>query len=171
MFDELHRRGPTLNGFRLEDLAERAAPHCEILDGTLVVSPLVGTAHQVLVARLLAVLGEEAPPQLTVLPGVTLARRAGGDRVLTPDVAVVRTAALTGGPPWLDPDDVVLAAEVACPSTRVVDLVLKRELYAGWGIGCYWVVDPVLREVRRFESVPTEGYWLDEVDLEVWPDA
>jgi len=171
MCNDLGRSGLTGMGFRFDDLGERAAARCEILDGTLLVSPLVGTGHQVLVSRLLAVLAEEAPPQLAVLPAITLARRGGGDRVLTPDVAVVRAAALTGGPPWVDPDDVVLAAEVACPASRVVDLVLKRELYAGWGIGCYWVVDPVLREVRRFESVPTRGCWLDDVDLEVWPDA
>ena len=35
-----------------------------------------------------------------------------------------------------------LAVEVLSPSSRSVDLVLKRELYQQAGVQCYWVVDP-----------------------------
>ena len=35
-----------------------------------------------------------------------------------------------------------LAVEVLSPSSRSIDLVLKRELYEQAGVQSYWVVDP-----------------------------
>ena len=171
MLMDLRQRGLLVDGFRLEDIGGFTAARGEVVDGTLLISPLNGTEHQLVAARLAVVLAEEAPAELTVLLSPVVARRGATDRLLVPDVAVVRTSALTGGPLWVAPDDVWLAAEIASPPSRAVDLHLKRALYADWGVEAYWVLDPDSREVHRFGPHPIEGSWLAEVDLDVWPDA
>ncbi len=50
--------------------------------------------------------------------------------------------ALDEGGVYADPSDVLLVVEVESPSTRSVDRLLKRDLYAQWRISDYWVVDP-----------------------------
>jgi Uma2 family endonuclease len=60
-------------------------------------------------------------------------------RSLQPDLLVFRRAdatekALTRG--------LVLAVEILSPSTRSVDLILKRALYEEAGVPSYWAVDP-----------------------------
>jgi Uma2 family endonuclease len=74
----------------------------------------------------------------------TLAGGAGilldDQTVLIPDVVVVRSGADLGGR-GLAPADVVLVVEVVSPSNASIDLVLKRAVYAGHGIGSYWIVD------------------------------
>ena len=158
-------------GVRVEDLPEQAWPRQEIVDGSLHVTPLASAGHQDIVMRLCMALVAVAPKDLRVLPGVNILRRAATDRLLIPDIAVVDAEALVGDPVQVRPDDVYLAVEVISPSSRATDLYLKRELYAEWGIGSYWALDPGSHEVHRFGLRPVESCWLAEVDLSVWPDA
>lgn len=158
-------------GVRAEDLPEQAWPRQEIIDGSLHVTPLASNDHQYVVGRLFAALLTVAPKELRVLPGVNVLRRTATDRLLIPDVAVVEASAVGRGLAHVRPEDVYLAAEVMSPSSRATDLYLKRELYAEWGIGSYWVLDPDSREVHRFGLRPVESCWLADVDLAVWPDA
>ena len=51
------------------------------------------------------------------------------------------------------PDIVV---EILSPSTRARDLETKREIYARYGVGEYWIVDPVARTVRLLELAGNE---------------
>ena len=53
----------------------------------------------------------------------------------------------------------LLAVEVLSPSTRSVDLMLKRGVYAESGVGAYWVVDPLEPSVQAWRLV--EGDWVD----------
>jgi len=152
---------------RMEDLPERAWPREEIIDGSLHVTPLARAGHQYIAGCLCAALLAVVPPELVVLPGVNVLRRGETDRLLIPDVAVIQRSALAENPVAVRPEDVYLAAEVISPSSRATDLYLKRELYAEWGVGSYWVVDPVAREVHRFGSRDLSD-WLAEVDLGVW---
>ena len=158
-------------GVRVEDLPEQVWPRQEIVDGSLHVTPLASAGHQDIVGRLYAALLSAAPPGLRVLPGVNILRRSDTDRLLIPDVAVVEAAALLGDPVNLAPDVVYLVAEVISPSSRATDLFLKRELYAEWGVGSYWVLDPDARAVHRCGTRPIEGSWLADVDLDVWPEV
>jgi Uma2 family endonuclease len=153
---------------RMEDLPERAWPREEIIDGSLHVTPLARAGHQYIVGRMCAAFLAVVPPDLVVLPGVNILRRGETDRLLIPDVAVIQKAALADNPVAVRPEDVYLAAEVISPSSRATDLYLKRELYAEWGVGSYWVLDPAGREVHRFGARDLDGDWLAEVDLEVW---
>jgi Uma2 family endonuclease len=158
-------------GVRMEDLPEQAWPRQEIIDGSLYGTPLARAGHQDIVMRLCVALLAVVPKDLRVLPGVNILRRTATDRLLIPDVAVVEAEALSGDPLSVRPEDVYLAAEVVSPSSRATDLHLKRELYAEWGIGSYWVLDPEPQEVHRFGLRPVESCWLADVDLAVWPDA
>jgi len=158
-------------GVRVEDLPEQAWPRQEVVDGSLLVTPLASAGHQDIVGRLYTALLAAAPKHLCVLPGVNILRRAASDRLLIPDVAVVEAAALAGDPVSVRPEDVYLTAEVISPSSRATDLYLKRELYAEWGIASYWVLDPDTRDVHRFGLRAVEGTWLADVDPRVWPDA
>jgi Uma2 family endonuclease len=157
-------------GVRFEDLPEQAWPRHEIIDGSLYVSPLAGVPHQAIVTRLAIAMAKVAPPELEVLAGVNILRRSQTDRALIPDVAVIDAAAARPeAGASVRPDDVYLAAEVISPSSRATDLHLKRQLYADWGIGSYWVLDPQIREIHEFGLRESATCWLAEIDLSsIW---
>jgi len=116
----------------------------ELSDGVLIVSPSPRPIHQRAVARLLVALTIECPNELEVLPApldVVLAE----DTVFIPDIVIgLRTAftsrALVGAP--------VLAVEVHSPSTRLVDLELKRVRLQEAGCPNYWLVDTEIPQLR-----------------------
>lgn len=110
----------------------------ELVDGTLVVTPAPRIAHQTLAANLFVALRTAAPGDMKVFFApldVVLA----DDTVLQPDLLVAPRAAFTDrdlpGPP-------LLAVEVLSPSTRGVDLLLKKDRLERAGSRHYWVVDP-----------------------------
>jgi Uma2 family endonuclease len=110
----------------------------ELVDGTLVVTPAPSIPHQTVVVELTVLLRRHCPQQLKVLVApldVTLA----DDTVLQPDVLVARRTDLTVRDLPAAP---VLAVEVLSPSTRRVDLMLKRSRFEAAGCPSYWVIDP-----------------------------
>jgi Uma2 family endonuclease len=133
----------------------------ELIDGSLLVSPAPRIAHQTAVGNVFLLLRSACPPELQVV----LAPFAVGladDTEVQPDVLVAPRAQLTErdlpGPP-------LLAVEVLSPSTRRVDLLLKRDRYEEAGIASYWIVDPVgptvtvleLEDGRYVEPCPDRG--------------
>jgi Uma2 family endonuclease len=90
------------------------------------------------VARLLILLREACPPDLLVMTA-PLDVVLGPDTVVEPDVLVAPRTAFTDrdlpGPP-------LLAVEVLSPTTRHLDLHLKRARYESAGCPSYWVFDP-----------------------------
>jgi Uma2 family endonuclease len=110
----------------------------ELLDGTLLVSPAPRLLHQRVVGNLYLLLREACPPELEVILApfdLVLA----DDTVLEPDLLVAPRSQFTDrdlpGPPWL-------AVEVLSPSTRRIDLLLKRDRLQAAGVPSYWLVDP-----------------------------
>ncbi|MFT3901320.1 MAG: Uma2 family endonuclease [Gordonia sp. (in: high G+C Gram-positive bacteria)] len=110
----------------------------ELLDGVLVVSPSPRWVHQRVSVNLVTRLFAACPDDLEILHApfdVVLAE----DTVLQPDVLVVRRSAFNEralqGPPEL-------AVEVLSPSTRGVDLFLKKDRLRRAECAHYWVVDP-----------------------------
>ena len=135
-------------------------------------TPPAAVPHQVIVSRLTVALTRAMPSDYETLAGVNILRRRDTDRLLIPDVAVVDAAAVLGAGVALRPEDIHLAVEVISPSSRATDLHLKRQLYAEWAVGSYWVLDPVTREVNQFGLRETATSWLAEVDLTgIWPGA
>ena len=81
-----------------------------------------------------------------------------GEDILVPDLAGWRRermpeypggAYFTLAPDWL--------CEVLSPSTRRLDLLGKRPVYAREGVGHLWLVDPVDRTLEAFEL--RDGQW------------
>lgn len=110
----------------------------ELVDGVLVVSPSPRPRHQRVVLELAVLLRAACPAELEVFVApldVVLAE----DTVLIPDVLVARRNDLDD---TCLPAAPVLAAEVLSPSTRRIDLMLKRSRYEAAGVPAYWVIDP-----------------------------
>ena len=110
----------------------------ELLDGVLVVSPAPRVGHQVAVVNLYTLLRDaaEAPLRVLVVPvDVTLA----DDTVMQPDLVVAPRDAFTATEL---PEAPLLAVEVLSPSTRGLDLLLKKDRLERAGCAHYWVVDP-----------------------------
>ena len=74
-------------------------------------------------------------------------------RSLQPDLLVARRSEV-GDDPISAP--LLLAVEVLSPSTRSVDLLLKRGVYAESGVASCWVVDPAVPSVRALRLVAGE---------------
>ncbi len=110
----------------------------ELIDGTLVVSPAPLHGHQVVVGNLHLLLRAACPPDLQV---VLAPFAVGLDEAteIQPDLLVAPRSQFTekelpGAP--------LLAVEVLSPSTRRVDLLLKRDRLQEAGCRSYWLVDP-----------------------------
>lgn len=127
---------------------EDDGPRLELVDGSLLVTPMARLQHQRLVADIVRQLSADALlGDAAVLPGVNV---IADDRTLViPDVAVVTGEAAARDTLGVTPEDLVVAVEVESESTRRRDRTLKRALYAEWGVA-YWLVDPVEGTVTRF---------------------
>lgn len=127
----------------------------ELIDGALLVTPAPRFQHQLAVANLYTALREAAPAELTVLFApfdVALA----ANTVIQPDILVARRDAFTDtelpGPP-------LLAIEVLSPSTRSIDLLLKKERLQRAGCPHYWVIDPDEPSITAWDL--TDGVYRD----------
>ena len=110
----------------------------ELIDGVLIVSPAPKARHQRAVVRLIVTLFAACPAHTEVLTApfdVVLS----DDTVIQPDVILARTADLTEHDLPRAP---LLAVEVLSPSTRGIDLLLKKDRLARAGCPHYWAVDP-----------------------------
>ena len=127
----------------------------EIHDGDLCVTPAPSFEHQIILSNLLRVLFRHVPdiaPGL-ILPAPTdviLADRPDETTIVQPDIlyiapdrmAVTSHRGLEAAP--------TLAIEILSPSTRSVDRVVKRRLYARYGTRYLWLVDPDARVIEAF---------------------
>jgi Uma2 family endonuclease len=126
-----------------DDLEHFADDGCryEIVDGTLIVSAAPSRLHQRAVLRLATLLDSACLPQMEALIApfdIVLA----SDTVLQPDVLVATRRRLTNRELAGAPE---LAVEVMSPSSRLIDMHLKRQRFAESGCPSYWVVDPSAR--------------------------
>jgi len=110
----------------------------ELIDGTLIVTPAPLTQHQIIVGELFLVLHNACPNDLRVLMAPLDVALDDGT-VMQPDLLVARREDFTARDLPVAP---LLAVEVLSPSTRRVDLTLKRSRYEAAGCASYWVVDP-----------------------------
>ncbi len=109
----------------------------ELDDGVLIVSPAPTTLHQLAVTRLAVILSAACPAELVVLAGVGVNISKVQHRV--PDVAVVRVSSLQTSFQEVPPE---LMVEVASPRTRLYDRNRKKDVYEGFGVPAYWIVEP-----------------------------
>ncbi|MFI5712384.1 Uma2 family endonuclease [Kribbella sp. NPDC051620] len=114
----------------------------EVIDGRLAVTGVQPPAHQAAVVALMVTLKHACPPDLLVSVG-SLDFRPTRRLSLRPDILVTTRA--DAGPQYAQ--KALLAVEVLSPSTRVTDVVTKRDLYAQHGIPAYWLLDPAAQEL------------------------
>lgn len=122
----------------------------ELIDGVLVVTPAPAFRHQNAVASLFRLLDAGRPTGLVLLTApfdVALA----DDTVVEPDLLVARYSDFTEKDLPVAP---LLAVEVLSPSTRLVDLNLKRARYEEARCPAYWVFDPDRAELTVWELGP-----------------
>jgi Uma2 family endonuclease len=140
--------GRPLTRHDLHDLPDDGHRY-ELLDGLLLVSPSPTLRHQRAASRLVLLLGNACPADRELLFApfdVVLA----DDTVLQPDILVASASDLEDEGLPLVPH---LVVEVLSPSTRRVDLLLKRSRYEAAGIPSYWTVDPEEPSVTVLELV------------------
>jgi Uma2 family endonuclease len=148
----------------LDDLPEGSTTRYELVDGALLVSAEPSLQHQRVNLQLARLLQDAAPPELEVFLPVDV--RLSPVRQIAPDVTVVRREDATGRRLERAP---LLVVEVLSPTTRTVDLVLKRRVLEEAGVPSYWLVDPddgvvvvleladgAYREVARGDDVTVE---------------
>lgn len=130
----------------------------ELLDGVLVVSPAPGRWHQEMVLRLYRLLDDHCPDEFHVLVA-PFAVHPDGERhtELQPDVLVARDVDLTDRDLPAAP---LLAVEVLSPSTRLIDLNLKRAAYERMGSPSFWALDPEVPDLRVYELDASGAYRL-----------
>ena len=134
-FPEIWTQDRMLTVEDMEDMPDDEFGY-ELDDGMLIMSPAPSLPHQIAVMRLAIVLNAACPPGLLVVPGPGVNINKFQHRV--PDVAVIRTESVT---PMFLAEPPVLAVEVATPRTRIYDRSRKREVYEGFGIPSYWIID------------------------------
>ncbi len=138
----------------------------ELVDGVLLVTPGPSWSHQTVVGELYAVLRAARTTGLQVLTA-PLDVRLTDDTVLEPDLLVVEIAHMTQR--GLVGRSPLLAVEVLSPSTRTIDLHVKRERLERAGCPAYWVVDPGEPALTAWELV--EGRYVQAALVrgdEIW---
>jgi len=130
----------------------------ELIEGELLMTPAPGTQHQTVLQRLFKVVETFVTAQdLGRVWFAPLDVILSDEDVVQPDLLYVATArlgivterGLRGAPD--------LAVEVLSQATRERDPVVKRKLYAKYGVKEYWLVDPDGRTVEVL-TLGQEGY-------------
>lgn len=111
----------------------------ELVDGALIVTPAPGFDHQDGLGGLYTLLRGAAPHELAVIIA-PFDWVAGPRSLFQPDLLVARRSDV--GKARLERAP-VLAVEALSPSTRHIDLGLKRAAYEAAGVQHYWIVDPL----------------------------
>ena len=134
----------------LEDLPDDGKRY-EIIGGELFVTPAPSYRHQravgALYRRLHAYLAGSADAEVIFSPADV---RSGTRTSVQPDLFVTRRPVRAGPHGWPELETLLLAVEVASPSTARADRTVKRRLYQERGIAEYWVVDLDARLVERW---------------------
>jgi len=121
----------------------------ELIDGALIVTPSPAVAHQRAVGNLYLLLRAGCPDDLEVMLA-PLDITVSDITVLQPDLLVAPRTTLSGRKMVGLP---VLAVEVLSPSTRLIDLNLKRAAFERAGVASYWVVDPEVPALTAWQLV------------------
>lgn len=132
----------------------------ELLEGMLLVTPMPGSAHQVVLSRLLATLDRYLSPAelaFAVSPGeIEIAPKT----LLEPDLLVF-PATYAPGTPWSEMRAWWLAVEVFSPSSRVYDRDFKRDAYLSLGVEEVWLLDLDERAASVSRRDGTRDEWRD----------
>jgi Uma2 family endonuclease len=127
----------------------------EVHDGELSVTPAPTPLHQIVLFNLAKTLDAHVAMRslgrVMVAPiDVILSDRPNETTILQPDIIflardrlhLISDRAIEGAP--------TLAVEVLSPSTAAADRTAKRDLYARYGVPCFWIVALETRDITAF---------------------
>lgn len=110
----------------------------ELIDGRLI-WPSPTAIHQDIALEVLLALRAHCPPDLLVVHDLSL--KVDYRNEPRPDVVVIRPHHADVTP--LPVGDAVLAVEVVSTWSLIRDMYAKATVYAGAGVGSYWVIQPI----------------------------
>jgi Uma2 family endonuclease len=146
----------------LQRLRETRDEQLELIDGELFVTPSPTRLHQLVSRRLSEIL-----LRVVIAPGIgdfyyaPYDVRFADDNIVQPDLLVVlreHSARFTENAVNGAPD---LMVEIVSPTTGRRDLVIKRDLYARYGVPEYWLVVPEARPITVYAD-PHQGRYRNE---------
>lgn len=136
----------------------------ELIDGEIVVTPSPALFHQIIDHRLTVLLDRAiVEPGLGLVIGAPFDVTFDEQNTVQPDLIVVlhdRTQALESGTVRIE-NAPGLAIEIISPSSKARDRMIKRDLYARFGVPEYWLVDHERGTVTVF-SGPRDGRYETE---------
>nr|WP_280689666.1 Uma2 family endonuclease [Kitasatospora sp. GAS204B] len=141
-------------------LPEDTHHRIELVGGALLMSPNPGVPHQRASSRLAVLLGaaiEACGAPFEVLEAVNV---IVPDGLLIPDLVIADADAAAEAGTTLSAHNIVVAVEIASPSTRVTDKKMKPALYAAAGIPHYW----------RLELEPAPRLYLGQLERGAYVD-
>ena len=160
----LHGQVP-FDGWTVDDLPDSEL-RCELVDGSLLVTPPATPRHQEVAGALVRLLEPALPAQWRAVATQGLYFDTRNYRV--PDLLVYDRGATRRG--RITPGDVHLAVEIMSPGSVSTDRVAKPAQYAAAGIPHFWrlELDPLLLVVHRLagEAYDVVGEFDDEVALQ-----
>jgi len=121
----------------------------ELIDGSFVMTPAPGMAHQdfaFALARTLHAATEGTDLKVAMAPYDVVI----GPHIVQPDIVVAPRAAFTERDLNTTP---LLVVEVRSPSTAWLDEGPKRSLYEEFGVAHYWLADPLEPSITILELV------------------
>ena len=138
---------------QLIDKAPAATPRYELVDGELLVTPSPTLVHQRVARELMLVLHAYVKAhgvgEVLFSPSdVRLAR----ELVVQPDLYVVPPGDNGPQPKNTRITRLLLAIEIASPSSARYDRVVKRRAYQAAGVPEYWIADADARTVERWRA-------------------
>jgi Uma2 family endonuclease len=111
----------------------------ELINGSILVSPSATSGHN-MIARWIAQLLEAAAPDKRFLVSMDQSVTIDSHNELRPDVVVARAEVMLQTP--FPSDALMLAVEVASPSSSIYDIEIKKAVYARAGVPAYWILVP-----------------------------
>lgn len=130
----------TLDGFTAADLSDEPEDVFgrELHDGVIYRIPLHTPRHQRALMQLGMLLDAQCPPNANVIHQIGV--HVDASNFYSPDVVMFRAAAEFHDNGF-DASDILLAVEVAEPSSVTMDRITKPAMYAESGIPAYWRID------------------------------
>ena len=143
----------TLTNFTYDDLLQMPddGRQYEILDGELIVNASPIPRHQIIAGRLytaIVVFLESHPIGIVLFAPLDVVFTPRW--VVQPDILYIRNerrSIITRTNVSGAPD---LAIEILSDATRKKDEIIKRRAYEDFGVGEYWIVDPVLDSIKIY---------------------
>ena len=129
---------PPPEGWTLSTFPRDAPKRAELIEGRLVWSAQTGW-HMVTVQMLRHLVESQSPRAYEILyrMAIKLTERTAPE----PDISIMHASAWDLDNSVLEPDDVVLAAEVMTPDSEERDREVKPLLYAAMGIPAFWLIE------------------------------